>query len=198
MKIQRQRDAFAYRLGFLPSYKSLPDHHDHPPGWLQSSEAPSLSEVDHPAVTGFQEYLDAGLAPEDPAHALEAYLGYFRPQDRIYYDVLQRYIGQPVSDSYPFPLTRGAPALPKEPYAEVTYPPGYELEYDDPRPGTYYARRRRAISDQTRFQQDFAEDQLSGEPLDEQQLRLIDYFRRFDDMTSNSRGEYTPRGGWPR
>lgn len=55
-----------------------------------------------------------------------------------------------------------------------------------------------AYSDQTRFQQDFAEDLKSGEPLDEQQKRFIEYLRRFDDMVSNARGEYTPRGGWPQ
>ena len=182
------------RVAFLPKSDDDPA--------LYTREIPSINPAealrDHPVVRGFQEYLDAGLAPEDPLHAMEEYLGYYHPQDRIYYDLLQRYIGEPVTDSYPFPPTKGAPALPKEPYAEVTYPPGYELEYDDPRPGAYYARRRRAISDQTRFQQDFAEDQQSGEPLDEQQKRFIEYFRRFDDMASNARGEYTPRGGWPQ
>ena len=55
------------------------------------------------------------------------------------------------------------------------------------------AQLRRAYSDQTRFQQDFGEDMKSGEPLDEQQLRFIDYLRRFHDMKANDTGDYHPR-----
>ena len=55
-----------------------------------------------------------------------------------------------------------------------------------------------AYSDQTKFQTDFADDLKTGEPLDEQQLRFIDYMNRFNDMKANGRGEYTPRGGWPK
>lgn len=58
--------------------------------------------------------------------------------------------------------------------------------------------QKAAYSDHTNFQTDFADDLKTGEPLDEQQLRFIDYMSRFDDMKANDRGEYTPRGGWPK
>jgi hypothetical protein len=55
------------------------------------------------------------------------------------------------------------------------------------------AQLRWAYADQTRFQQDFGEDFKSGEPLDEQQLRFIDYLRRFHDMKGNATNDYHPR-----
>jgi hypothetical protein len=55
------------------------------------------------------------------------------------------------------------------------------------------AQLRRAYSDHTRFQRDFGEDMKSGEPMDEQQLRFIDYLRRFHDMKDNATGDYHPR-----
>jgi hypothetical protein len=98
----------------------------------------------HPAIDGFQEFLDSSLTPRDPAEALREYLMVWRPEDRINYDVLQEYVGQPVTDGFPYTAEDGKPLpSPREPYAVVTYPPGYEMDADDPRPGEYYARRRR-------------------------------------------------------
>lgn len=97
----------------------------------------------HPATERFQEFLDAGLADQDPEEALEEYLSAWNPDDRIHYDELQDYIGDRPSDSYPFPLTPSIPDRGREPYAEVTYPPGYEMDYDDPHPGNHYRAARR-------------------------------------------------------
>lgn len=58
--------------------------------------------------------------------------------------------------------------------------------------------QKHAYSDQTKFQTDFADDLKTGEPLDEQQQRFIDYLSRFNDMKRNQTGDYTPRGGWPK
>lgn len=52
---------------------------------------------------------------------------------------------------------------------------------------------RTAISDQTRFQEDFGEDLASGEVLDQNQLNYIDYFRRWHDMGLNEKGLYKQR-----
>ena len=96
-----------------------------------------------PATERFQEFLDAGMDDQDPAEALEEYLSLWHPEERMYYDQLQNYIGQPETDSYPYASpTPPLPGLGQEPYATITYPPGYELEYDDPRPGRYYALKK--------------------------------------------------------
>ncbi len=137
-RIQRQAEAFAYRLAFLPSHTD-----SDAPFWLQTTEIPSLNEFDHPAVKEFQEFLDAGLVPPDPKEAVAEYLNHLRPDNRIHYNLLRRYVGEPELDSYPYTMTRPpAPTLPHEPYAEVTYPQGYELDYDDPEPGAHYAGSR--------------------------------------------------------
>lgn len=52
---------------------------------------------------------------------------------------------------------------------------------------------RTAISDHTRFQEDFGEDLASGEVLDQAQLNYIDYFRRWHDMQLNEKGLYRQR-----
>ena len=140
MRIQRQCETFAYRLAFRPR-----DLGSGPRTLREIPDGPIVGTQGHPIVQQFKEYLDAGLAPEDPAEALEEYLGYFRPEHRIYHDVLQEYVGMPPTDSYPFPPAKGAPSIPHEPYAVVTYPEGYENDYDDPKPGPHYARRRRRL-----------------------------------------------------
>jgi hypothetical protein len=53
--------------------------------------------------------------------------------------------------------------------------------------------QRHAISDPTQFQQDFGQDLLSGEMMDEQQLRYMDYYRRWHDMGLNEKGQYQQR-----
>ena len=167
-RIQRQAESFAYRLAFLPSYTELPNSEDYPPGWLQTTEAPSLSEFDHPAIKEFQEFLDAGLVPKDPPVAVAEFLNHLRPNHRVHYNLLRRYIGEPELDSYPYTMTRSpAPILPHEPYAEVTYPKGYELDYDDPEPGAHYAGSRHpfdrvAMADTTMWHPRIEQDHRDG------------------------------------
>ena len=162
-RIQRQAEAFAYRLAFLPSYTD-----SDAPFWLQTTEIPSLNEFDHPAVKEFQEFLDAGLVPPDPKEAVAEYLNHLRPDNRIHYNLLRRYVGEPELDSYPYTMTRPpAPTLPHEPYAEVTYPQGYELDYDDPEPGAHYAGSRHpfdrvAMADTTMWHPRIEQDHYDG------------------------------------
>lgn len=104
--------------------------------------------LEHPVVQDFQDWLEAGLAPSDPEDVMEEYLQYWRPDNRIYYDVLQRYLGQPETNGYPFPPAEKAPTPsgPISPEAEITYPPGYEHDYDDPAPGARYPDRREPLT----------------------------------------------------
>lgn len=99
----------------------------------------------HPAVERFQEFLDARFQSQNPEEALEEYLTRWRPEDRVHHETLQNYIGDEPTDSYPYSSSGHGytPAVGREPYAVLTYPPGYELDADDPRPGNYYSRRRR-------------------------------------------------------
>lgn len=111
---------------------------------IQPGTSVDLS-AESPAVEGFREFLDSAMSPQNPEEALREYLMVWRPDERINYETLQRYIGQSPDAAFPYHMEPGEKMVsgPKEPWAVVTYPPGYENDYDDPAPGPYYSRRRR-------------------------------------------------------
>lgn len=62
-----------------------------------------------------------------------------------------------------------------------------ERQEPGPSPDLFATAYRHAYSDQENFQADFADDLRTGEPLDEQQHRFIQYLTRFDNMAENAK-----------
>ncbi len=84
----------------------------------------------HPVVQEFQRWMDdtAGFDQADPVEILNQYLHEWKPEHKVYHDMLQQYVGIPITQGYwdvdTYPPPPPSPILEFD--GEVFVPDGYE------------------------------------------------------------------------